>query len=113
MSEHNHDECCGHDHNCDVEEEVLVFEDEEGNRYLADCILEIDEKTYYLLYSEEQEEEAEVDAVVFRVDLDASGAEILVEVDNDDEMAKIEKVLEELDKEEDNDGEDEEYEDKE
>ena len=96
MSEHNHDECCGHDHNHDMEEEWIVLVDEEGTeyRYSLERVLELENKKYAILVPELQDEDTEADeAHVFRIDTDDAGDEVLVDVD-DDEITKIQQALE-------------------
>lgn len=102
MSDHKHDhdhEHCNHDH--EMEDEGIVLVDDEGTeyRYVFDRLIELDDKKYYILVPETQEEDAEVEeAHVFRLDTDAEGNEILVDID-DQEMEKIEAYLENEDDE--------------
>lgn len=96
MSDHNHDhdhEGCNHDH--EMEEEWIVLVDDEGTeyRYAFDRLIELDDKKYYILVPESQEDAEMEEAHVFRLDNDADGNEILVDID-DQEMVKIEEYLE-------------------
>lgn len=108
MSDHKHDhdhEHCDHehcDHDHEMEEEWIVLVDDEGTeyRYAFERLIEMDDKKYYILVPENQDESGEMEeAHVFRLDTDADGNEILVDID-DQEMEKIEELLENEDDDE-------------
>ena len=82
-----------HNHN---EEEWIVLVDEDGQeyRYSLERALEVEDKKYVILIPEVQENEAEEEAHVFRVETDENDEEILVDVE-DEELEKIQELLEE------------------
>ena len=88
-----------HNHN---EEEWIVLVDEDGQeyRYSLERAMEVEDKKYVILIPEIQENEADEEAHVFRIETDENNEDILVDVE-DEELEKIQQLLEEEDFEED------------
>lgn len=88
-------------------DEVITLVDEDGQEHnftLLD-IVSVDEQRYAVLLPEEDPEEG---AVIFRIDTDEEGEDLLVDIEDDDEFERVVSALEELDAEdeEEADGED-------
>ena len=80
-------------HNHEEDWIVLVDEDNQEYRYSLERTLELDDKKYVILIPEFQEDAAEEEAHVFRIETDENNEEILVDVD-EDELEKIQELLE-------------------
>ena len=72
---------------------ILVDEDNQEYRYSLERTLELDDKRYVILVPEIQENPVEEEAHVFRLETDANNEEILVDVE-DEELEKIQALLE-------------------
>ena len=72
---------------------ILVDEDNQEYRYSLERTLEMDDKRYVILVPEIQENPVEEEAHVFRLETDANNEEILVDVE-DEELEKIQALLE-------------------
>jgi Protein of unknown function (DUF1292). len=89
----------------DQETNWITLVDEEGHEHRFNLlnIVEIDNAKYAVMIPEIQESEAEQDeAVIFRIDTDEEGEEVLVDIEDDDEFAKVCEALDELEEEENN-----------
>ena len=72
---------------------VLVDEDNREYRYSLERTLELEDKKYVILIPEFQENPAEEEAHVFRLENDENNEEILVDVE-EEELEKIQALLE-------------------
>ena len=72
---------------------VLVDEDKREYRYSLERTLELEDKKYVILIPEFQENPAEEEAHVFRLENDENNEEILVDVE-EEELEKIQALLE-------------------
>ncbi|MCX7695047.1 DUF1292 domain-containing protein [Caloramator sp. mosi_1] len=80
---------------------VIVLTDENGQETSFEFItdLEVDGNVYYVLYPVDSEEE---DAVVFKVEVDEDGQEVLSVIEDDEEFEKVAEAYQEwLDSDED------------
>ncbi|MBZ4662446.1 MAG: hypothetical protein JG776_128 [Caloramator sp.] len=73
---------------------VIVLTDENGQETSFEFItdLEVDGNVYYVLYPVDSEEE---DAVVFKVEVDEEGQEVLSVIEDDDEFEKVAEAYQE------------------
>ncbi len=77
----------------------ITLVDEEGHEHRFNLlnIVEVDEAKYAVMVPEEQEsEEEQEEAVIFRIEADEEGEEVLVDIEDDDEFAKVCEALDEL-----------------
>jgi len=77
----------------------ITLVDEEGHEHRFNLlnIVEVDESKYAVMVPEDQEkEEDQEEAVIFRIETDEEGEEVLVDIDDDDEFAKVCEALDEL-----------------
>ena len=77
----------------DADDDRVTLVDDEGNEHaftLVD-VVEVDQQRYAVLLPEEDPEEG---AYVFRLETDADGDEILVNVEDDDEFDRVVQALE-------------------
>lgn len=77
----------------------ITLVDEEGHEHRFNLlnVLEVDGLKYAVMLPEvPQEEEEEEEAVIFRIDTDEAGEDVLVDIEDDDEFAKVCEALEEL-----------------
>lgn len=72
---------------------VLLDEDNREYRYSLERTLELDDRKYVILIPELQENPAEEEAHVFRLENDENNEEILVDVE-EEELEKIQALLE-------------------
>jgi putative Holliday junction resolvase len=93
------------------ESSVITLVDEEGNEHRFDLInvVELDENRYAVMVPEatavENAEEDE-EAVIFRIETDDEGEEILVDIEDDEEFERVCDYLDQLmDEEEETDDE--------
>lgn len=103
---HEHDHDHRHEHE-DSDMEWIELVDDEGakHRFLIDDVLELNDQRYAILLPEDQLEEEEPELVVFRIESDDQGQDVLVDIEDDDEFAR---VCEALDQDLDEEGEDDE-----
>ena len=84
----------------DQEEERnwVTLVDEEGVEHRFDLlnIIDLEEKKYAVMVPEFQEEGENEEAVIFRIDTDTDGEEVLVDIEDDAEFAKVCEALEEM-----------------
>ena len=85
----------------------ITLVDEEGHEHRFDLlnIVEVESAKYAVMIPEFQEPESDQEeAVIFRIETDEEGEEVLVDIEDDDEFAKVCEALDELelDDEEDN-----------
>ena len=87
----------------------ITLVDEEGHEHRFDLlnIVEVESAKYAVMIPEFQEPESDQEeAVIFRIETDEEGEEVLVDIEDDDEFAKVCEALDELelddDEEEDN-----------
>ncbi|EYE89667.1 hypothetical protein Q428_01240 [Fervidicella metallireducens AeB] len=75
-------------------ENVVVLTDENGveTKFEVITALEVDGKEYFVLYPVDSEED---DAVVFRLDTNEDGEEMLAEIEDDEEFEKVAQAYEE------------------
>lgn len=91
----------------DQEINWITLVDEEGHEHRFNLlnIVEIESAKYAVMIPEIQEPEGDQEeAVIFRIDTDEEGEEVLVDIEDDDEFAKVCEALDEmeLDHEDDN-----------
>jgi len=89
----------------------ITLVDEEGHEHRFNLlnIVEVDSAKYAVMIPEVQEMEDDQDeAVIFRIETDEEGEEVLVDIEDDDEFAKVCEAFDELESEEDDDEEEEE-----
>lgn len=80
---------------------TLVDEDGHEHRFNLLNVLEVDGLKYAVMLPEvPQEEEDDEEAVIFRIDTDEAGEEVLVDIEDDQEFAKVCEVLEDMYEEE-------------
>lgn len=84
----------------DAEEGFLVLEDEEGNkaRFFIEDDLDLDGQRYLILCHEEEQDVGEY--IALRVGEDEDGDTYLTTVEDEAELNRIQKVLDEFDLEE-------------
>ncbi|NLY74660.1 MAG: DUF1292 domain-containing protein [Firmicutes bacterium] len=75
---------------------TLVDEEGQEHRFNLLNVLEVDGLKYAVMVPEALQEDEEEEAVVFRIDTDEAGEEILVDIEDDEEFAKVCEVLEDL-----------------
>lgn len=76
---------------------TLVDEDGHEHRFNLLNVLEVDGLKYAVMLPEvPQEEEEDEEAVIFRIDTDEAGEEVLVDIEDDQEFAKVCEVLEDM-----------------
>ena len=75
---------------------TLVDEDGHEHRFNLLNVLEVDGLKYAVMLPEVPQEEEEEEAVIFRIDTDEAGEDVLVDIEDDDEFAKVCEALEEL-----------------
>lgn len=75
---------------------TLVDEDGHEHRFNLLNVLEVDGLKYAVMLPETPQEEEEEEAVIFRIDTDEAGEDVLVDIEDDDEFAKVCEALEEL-----------------
>jgi uncharacterized protein YrzB (UPF0473 family) len=83
----------------DQETNWITLVDEEGHEHRFNLlnIVEVDEAKYAVMVPEEQEQEGDQEeAVIFRIEADEEGEEVLVDIEDDDEFAKVCEALDEL-----------------
>ncbi len=77
----------------------ITLVDEEGHEHRFNLlnIIEVESARYAVMIPELQETEAdEEEAVIFRIETDAEGEEVLVDIEDDDEFAKVCEALDEM-----------------
>ncbi len=76
---------------------TLVDEDGHEHRFNLLNVLEVDGLKYAVMLPEvTPEEEEDEEAVIFRIDTDEAGEEVLVDIEDDQEFAKVCEVLEDM-----------------
>jgi uncharacterized protein YrzB (UPF0473 family) len=76
---------------------TLVDEDGHEHRFNLLNVLEVDGLKYAVMLPEvPQDEEEDEEAVIFRIDTDEAGEEVLVDIEDDQEFAKVCEVLEDM-----------------
>lgn len=83
---------------------TLVDEDGHEHRFNLLNVLEVDGLKYAVMLPEVPEEDEDEEAVIFRIDTDEAGEDVLVDIEDDEEFAKVCEVLEDM-YEEDEEGE--------
>lgn len=78
-------------------EEFVILTDEDGNEYEFEVIdvIEVDEKSYAILYPVDEESEDE-GYVIMRFALDEEDEEILEDIEDDEEWENVVSVWEKL-----------------
>jgi uncharacterized protein YrzB (UPF0473 family) len=86
-----------------AEEELnwITLVDEEGkeHRFNLINILEMDGLKYAVMVPEQQVEESEEEAFIFRLETDEDGEEVLVDIEDDEEFNRVCELLDELEAE--------------
>ncbi len=87
-----------------LDDDVLVLEDEDGKesrfRVLFDSLF-VEDKHYVILMPQEEEDFAEPEIVILRVEEVEGGTGVLVTIDSDNEWEQVLKAFEELELEDD------------
>jgi uncharacterized protein YrzB (UPF0473 family) len=81
------------------ENNVITLVDEEGveHQFTLLNIIETDGKKYAVMVPDEEvTEEEEEEAVIFRIDTDEDGEEVLVDIEDDAEFAKVCDLLDDM-----------------
>lgn len=91
-----------------AEQEInwIVLVDEEGHEHRFNLldIVEVEGAKYAVMVPEIQNtatDEEEEEAVIFRIETDENGEEVLVDIEDDDEFIKVREVLDEMYEEDD------------
>lgn len=97
----------------EFEEERITLTDEDGHEHEFTVldVIEVDDREYAILVPAEEEEElteADAEAVIFRLETDEDGEEVLVDVDDDEEFNRVARAWEEMMEQEDEEDEEEE-----
>ncbi len=81
----------------------VTLVDEEGHEHRFNLlnIVEVEGAKYAVMVPEVQETAEDEEAVIFRIETDDKGEEMLVDIEDDDEFAKVCEVLDELIEDED------------
>lgn len=74
---------------------TLVDEDGHEHRFNLLNVLEVDGSKYAVMLPEAADEEDE-EAIIFRIDTDEAGEEVLVDIEDDNEFDKVCQVLEDM-----------------
>lgn len=76
----------------------ITLVDEEGHEHRFNLlnVIEVEELKYAVMVPEIQTNNEEEEAVIFRIETDQEGEEVLVDIDDDDEFAKVCEVLDEM-----------------
>lgn len=74
---------------------TLVDEDGHEHRFNLLNVLEVDGLKYAVMLPEAADEEDE-EAIIFRIDTDEAGEEVLVDIEDDNEFDKVCQVLEDM-----------------
>lgn len=76
----------------------ITLVDEEGHEHRFNLlnVLEVDGLKYAVMLPELQQEEEDEEAVIFRIDTDEAGEEVLVDIEDDAEFDKVCEALEDL-----------------
>ncbi|MGE5575725.1 MAG: DUF1292 domain-containing protein [Syntrophothermus sp.] len=88
------------------EEITLVDEDGIEHHFVVLDVVEVSGNRYAVLLPEEEKDEDEASAVIFRIETDAEGEDVLVDIEDDDEFDRVVKVLDEMAEAEEDDDED-------
>lgn len=75
---------------------TLVDEDGHEHRFNLLNVLEVEGLKYAVMLPETPQEDEDEEAVIFRIDTDEAGEEVLVDIEDDDEFAKVCEVLEDI-----------------
>ncbi|AZR73621.1 hypothetical protein BBF96_09605 [Anoxybacter fermentans] len=89
--------------NIDVERGFLILEDDEGHqeKFLIEDDVTVDGKRYLILVHEKEVNLGEY--IALRVEMDESGEEYLVTIEDEDELMRVQEALDEMDVEIEND----------
>ena len=77
----------------------ITLVDEEGHEHRFNLlnVVEVDGLKYAVMLPEvPQQDEEDEEAVIFRIDTDEAGEDVLVDIEDDAEFAKVCQVLDEL-----------------
>ncbi|HEY8464861.1 MAG TPA: DUF1292 domain-containing protein [Bacillota bacterium] len=91
---------------------VITLVDEDGQEHRFDLlnVVELDEHRYAVMIPEGttfENDDDEEEAVIFRIETDADGEEVLVDIEDDDEFARVCDYLDQLMEEDEVEGKDE------
>lgn len=76
---------------------TLIDEDNVEHQFILLNVVEMDGAKYAVMVPEEEmTEEEEQEAVIFRIETDENGEEVLVDIEDDEEFAKVCDLLDEL-----------------
>lgn len=83
---------------------TLVDEDGHEHRFNLLNVLEVEGLKYAVMLPETPQEDEDEEAVIFRIDTDEAGEEVLVDIEDDDEFAKVCEILEDMYEEDEEEG---------
>jgi len=91
---------------------VITLVDEDGQEHRFDLlnVVELDEHRYAVMIpagTTFENDDDEEEAVIFRIETDADGEEVLVDIEDDDEFARVCDYLDQLMEEDEVEGKDE------
>ena len=101
MSDHECGCGCGHDHEEDFDVQLVTLIDEDGNEQDFEVIeiFEVDGKEYVAIAPPLGEEDDD-EVMVFRLEVDGNGEELLHDIEDDAEWDKVADAYMALDEEE-------------
>ncbi len=83
-----------------AEQEInwITLVDEEGHEHRFNLlnIVEVEDAKYAVMVPEVQDSVDDEEAVIFRIETDDKGEEVLVDIEDDDEFARVCEVLDEM-----------------
>src|SRR5579875_276229 len=94
-----------------MDDDHVVLTDEDGKEHSFEVVdvIEVEGSEYAILTPEEEGEESGDEAVIFRIDHDDDGDEVLVEIEDNEEWERVaaayDRMVEEEDESEEEDGE--------
>jgi putative Holliday junction resolvase len=82
----------------DEEDEIITLTDEDGNEheFVVVDVIEVENLEYAILLPIDTEDDEEAEAVILRLEKDADGDDILVDIDAEDEWEKVAQAYEDL-----------------
>lgn len=82
----------------DEDDEIITLTDEDGNEheFVVVDVIEVESLEYAILLPIDTEDDEEAEAVILRLEKDADGDDILVDIDAEDEWEKVAQAYEEL-----------------
>ncbi len=82
----------------DEDDEIITLTDEDGteHEFVVVDVIEVESLEYAILLPIDTEDDEEAEAVILRLEKDADGDDILVDIDAEDEWEKVAQAYEEL-----------------